>query len=188
MIFLTYKDFLNSSSLEKAFNWKYFQVFSYTKYSEFKHDLLEIMRSSNFFNLTTTSFRVWKSNLELNSLYEEFKNQTLERQSLTTDSSMSYAVDGEIMIDQMPGKTLKQFDFKDDVLVVIELKNGKDWILKIKEKKPSITPIKRNFSSFMGSNGVIDDLPLLQENGGYTNVYTNVITFILKLLIIFFIS
>ena len=141
MIFLTPKEFTSESAIEKAFNWKYIQAFSYTKNTDFKQDLCEIMRNNLQFTwISINSFRVWNSKLELNEFFEECKFQ------IKDTNKLFFSIDAE-NIEFYQKNTLKELGIKDDGVLIVEIKYPKDgvWFLKSKDKK---TPLKRNHTSF----------------------------------------
>ena len=107
----------------------------------FKADVLDLLRSSQQFPqipLMIPLSRVWHSNVDLNSQFEDLKTQSSDLRNLFIDAQN---------IDAFGHKPLKEFRLHDDSLITLETKIQQDqaWFFRIKEKKMST---KRTYQSF----------------------------------------
>lgn len=161
IVLLTSKDFQTVNSLEKAFNsWKFIQVFPSTKVLIFKTEVLDLLRSSQQFPqipLLLPLSRLWHSNLDLNSQFEDLKTQFTDLRNLFIDAQN---------LDGFGQKPLKEFRLQDDSLIILETKFQSDqaWFFRIKEKKMTT---KRTYQSFANPSELELESP---EN---SNVWNN---------------
>ena len=128
----------------------------------FKADVLDLLRSTQQFPqipLLLPLSRLWHSNLNLNSQFEDLKSQSSDLRNVFIDAQN---------LDGFGHKPLNEFRLQDDSLLIFETKIQPDqaWFFRIKEKKLTT---KRTYQSFANPSELELESP---ENS--TNVWSKV--------------
>lgn len=177
VVFLSIKEFLIPNSLEKSFDCRYIQVFPFTKFMDFKQEILDIMKIYlQNSQIGLGLFRIWASSIGLNDLFEDLKIQIHEKSPLIKENSVSFNIEAE-NLEFHGQKTLKQLNLTEETVLLVEIKLNKEnpWFFTLRNRKSSL---KRNYATFA---------PLLeiQENYDYSNVFHFNFYSIIFLLILF---
>lgn len=125
------------------------QVFTSTKLQVFKEEIAEILKTlPQFSGLSPPCLSLWRLNVEMNTLFEDFRRQIAEKSDEipleNAISSSFFAVDGE-KLDFYKHKTLKELDIKEESSILLEIRAfaAEPGFLQRKDAKNSLK--KRNF-------------------------------------------